>query len=66
MSYVEQQFHLLSACHTGQEGSYLDFESKALHSELWINLAREVGDKLKLWRKQPKDGDAPLVEIKAG
>ncbi|MBU4607887.1 MAG: acetyl-CoA decarbonylase/synthase complex subunit alpha, partial [Methanobacterium sp.] len=32
MDYMEEQnLHLLSACHTGQEGSNIDFESKALH-----------------------------------
>ncbi|MBI4813352.1 MAG: acetyl-CoA decarbonylase/synthase complex subunit alpha, partial [Methanobacterium sp.] len=32
MDYLEEQMiHLLSSCHTGQEGKSIDFESKALH-----------------------------------
>ena len=69
MSYVEQQLsHLLSACHTGQEGSYLAFESKALHSGVMDDLAREVGDIAQIVAlNMPKgDGDAPLVEMGVG
>lgn len=69
LSYVEQQLsHLLSACHTGQEGSYLDFESKALHSGVMDDLAREVGDIAQIVAlNMPKgDGDAPLVEMGVG
>ena len=69
LSYVEQQLsHLLSACHTGQEGSYLDFESKALHSGVMDDLAREVGDRAQIVALNlPKgDGDAPLVEMGVG
>ena len=45
LDYVEEQMiHLLSACHTGQEGSSIDFESKALHAGLMDNLGKEIGD----------------------
>jgi len=69
LSYVEQQLsHLLSACHTGQEGNNLDFESKALHSGVMDDLAREVGDIAQIVAlNMPKgDGDAPLVEMGVG
>lgn len=69
MGYVEEQLsHLLSACHTGQEGSNLDFESKALHSGVMDDLAREVGDIAQIVAlNMPKgDEDAPLVEMGVG
>lgn len=69
ISYVEEQMsHLLSACHTGQEGSSLDFESKALHSGMMDDLAREVGDIAQIVAlNMPKgDEDAPLVEMGMG
>jgi acetyl-CoA decarbonylase/synthase complex subunit alpha len=69
ISYVEEQLsHLLSACHTGQEGSSLDFESKSLHSGVMDDLAREVGDIAQIVAlNMPKgDGDAPLVEMGVG
>ncbi|PKL71256.1 MAG: acetyl-CoA decarbonylase/synthase complex subunit alpha, partial [Methanobacteriales archaeon HGW-Methanobacteriales-2] len=69
MGYVEEQLsHLLSACHTGQEGNSLDFESKSLHSGVMDDLAREVGDIAQIVAlNMPKgDGDAPLVEMGVG
>lgn len=69
LGYVEEQLsHLLSACHTGQEGSSIDFESKALHSGVMDDLAREIGDLAQIVALQmPKgDGDAPLVELGIG
>ena len=45
LEYVNQQLvHALSSSHTGQEGSYIDFESKALHISMIDNLAKEVAD----------------------
>jgi len=69
ISYVEEQMsHLLSACHTGQEGSSLDFESKALHSGMMDDLAREVGDIAQIVALNMPKGDenAPLVELGVG
>lgn len=69
MDYVEEQMsHLLSACHTGQEGSNIDFESKALHAGLMDDLARELGDIAQIVTlKMPKgDEDAPLIEMGLG
>jgi acetyl-CoA decarbonylase/synthase complex subunit alpha len=69
LNYTEEQLsHLLSACHTGQEGSYLDFESKALHAGLMDDLAREAGDLAQIVALgMPKgDEDAPLIEMGLG
>jgi anaerobic carbon-monoxide dehydrogenase, CODH/ACS complex subunit alpha len=69
LSYTEEQLsHLLSACHTGQEGSHLDFESKALHAGLMDDLAREAGDLAQIVALgMPKgDEDAPLIEMGLG
>ena len=69
MSYMEEQnLHLLSACHTGQEGNYLDFESKALHAGLMDNIGKEIGDIAQIAALDlPKgDSDVPLVELGVG
>ncbi|MGB9937391.1 MAG: CO dehydrogenase/acetyl-CoA synthase complex subunit alpha [Methanobacterium sp.] len=69
MDYMEEQnLHLLSACHTGQEGKSVDFESKAFHAGLMDNLGMEIGDIAQIVALNlPKgDGDAPLVELGMG
>ncbi len=43
--YIGQQVvHMLDAAHTGQEGSYLDYESKALHIGMLDHVGMEVAD----------------------
>ncbi|NIU38957.1 acetyl-CoA decarbonylase/synthase complex subunit alpha, partial [Candidatus Bathyarchaeota archaeon] len=45
LDYLEEQLtHLLSATHTGQEGSNLDFESKVFHAGMVDHVALEVAD----------------------
>lgn len=69
MSYMEEQnLHLLSACHTGQEGNHLDFESKALHAGLMDNIGKEIGDIAQIAALDlPKgEADVPLVELGIG
>ncbi|MHA1594930.1 MAG: CO dehydrogenase/acetyl-CoA synthase complex subunit alpha [Candidatus Baldrarchaeia archaeon] len=69
LKYVEEQLvQLLSATHTGQEGNYLDFESKALHVGMLDHLAMEIADIIQIVALNfPKgDPDAPLVEIGFG
>ncbi|MGB9837872.1 CO dehydrogenase/acetyl-CoA synthase complex subunit alpha [Methanothermobacter sp.] len=69
MDYAEEQTsHLLSACHTGQEGDSRDFESKAFHAGLMDDLVREVADIAQIVALDlPKgDEDAPLVELGFG
>ena len=68
LDYLEEQMvHLLSACHTGQEGNSHDFESKALHAGLMDNLGKEIGDIAQIVAlNMPKGEDAPLVELGLG
>lgn len=69
MDYMEEQnLHLLSACHTGQEGKSVDFESKAFHAGLMDTLGMEIGDIAQIVALNfPKgDADAPLVELGMG
>jgi len=69
MDYMEEQnLHLLSACHTGQEGNYLDFESKALHAGLMDHIGMEIGEISQIAALDlPKgDSDTPLVELGIG
>ncbi|MFC1905694.1 CO dehydrogenase/acetyl-CoA synthase complex subunit alpha, partial [Chloroflexota bacterium] len=45
VEYVESQLiHVVSSLHTGQEGSNLDYESKALHVSMLDLLVMEVAD----------------------
>jgi len=45
LDYCEKQVtHLLSATHTGQEGSNLDFESKVLHAGMVDQVGMEIAD----------------------
>jgi len=69
LSYVEEQVSQLLACtHTGQEGSYLDFESKALHAGMLDSLGKEVSDLIQIvaYDMPRGDEDAPLVECGMG
>lgn len=69
ISYIENQItHLLSATHTGQEGDYLEFESKALHAGMIDNLALEVADiaQISAYNFPKGKADSPLVEIGLG
>ena len=45
IEYVYKEItHLLDSTHTGQEGSYLDYESKALHASMLDHVGMEVAD----------------------
>ncbi len=45
LDYCEEQVtHLLSATHTGQEGSNIDFESKVLHAGMVDQVGMEIAD----------------------
>ncbi|MFQ6127197.1 MAG: CO dehydrogenase/acetyl-CoA synthase complex subunit alpha, partial [Candidatus Heimdallarchaeota archaeon] len=69
LEYIENQItSLLSATATGQEGDYLDFESKAFHAGMIDNLALEVADLIQISAYNfPKgEPDAPLIDIGAG
>ncbi|MHC1593464.1 MAG: CO dehydrogenase/acetyl-CoA synthase complex subunit alpha [Methermicoccaceae archaeon] len=69
LDYVEEQLaQLLASLHTGQEGSYLDFESKALHAGMLDHVGMEVADVSQVAAlNMPKaDENAELVEIGMG
>jgi len=69
LDYLEMEItHLLSATHTGQEGSELDFESKVLHAGMIDQVGMEVADmaQISAFGFPKGDPDAPLVEIGLG
>ena len=69
LDYLENQVtHLLSATHTGQEGSNLDFESKVLHAGMVDQVGMEVADiaQIAAYGFPKADPEAPLVELGFG
>lgn len=69
MEYVEKELqNVLASIHTGQEGDYLDFESKSLHAGMLDNIVKEVADIAQIVGYDfPRGGpDAPLVDIGVG
>lgn len=69
LDYVEMELtNCLSAAHTGQEGAFIDFESKNLHVSMIDNLAKEIADIAQIvgYDFPCGDPDAPLVEIGLG
>ncbi|WP_071907440.1 CO dehydrogenase/acetyl-CoA synthase complex subunit alpha [Methanobacterium congolense] len=69
IEYVEEQtLQLLSATHTGQEGNYMDFESKVLHAGLMDHVGMEVGDIAQIVALNLPKGseDTELVELGLG
>ncbi len=69
LDYVENQIvQGVAACHTGQEGSYIDFEAKALHIGLMDFVGMETADLIQITALNfPKgEGNTPLVEIGLG
>jgi len=69
LDYLERELtRLLSATHTGQEGSNIDFESKVLHAGMIDQVGMEVADIAQISALGfPKaDPEAPLAEIGLG
>ncbi|MHC1595009.1 MAG: CO dehydrogenase/acetyl-CoA synthase complex subunit alpha [Methanotrichaceae archaeon] len=69
LNYIEEEVaQLLACCHTGQEASYRDFDSKALHAGMLDSLGKEVSDMIQIiaYDMPRGDPDAPLVEIGMG
>jgi len=67
--YCEEQVtHLLSATHTGQEGSNLDFESKALHAGMVDQVGMEIADlaQISVLGFPKADPEAPLADLGYG
>ncbi|MBS7623254.1 CO dehydrogenase/acetyl-CoA synthase complex subunit epsilon, partial [Candidatus Bathyarchaeota archaeon] len=69
LDYLETQItHLLAATHTGQEGSELDFESKAFHAGMIDQVGMEIADiaQISAYGLPKADPNPPLVEIGLG
>ena len=66
IQYVESQLiHLVSSLNTGQEGSNLDFESKALHAGMLDLVAMEAADIAQIvgFNYPTSVADTPLVDL---
>jgi len=66
LDYCETEVtHLLAACHTGQEGSNIDFESKVFHAGMIDQVGMEVADMVQIsaYGFPKADPEAPLTEI---
>ncbi|MGC8939537.1 MAG: CO dehydrogenase/acetyl-CoA synthase complex subunit alpha [Candidatus Bathyarchaeia archaeon] len=69
LDYLETQVtHLLSAVHTGQESSNIDFESKVFHAGMIDQVGMEVADmaQISAFGFPKADPEAPLVELGLG
>lgn len=69
LDYCEEQVtHLLSATHTGQEGSNLDFESKVLHAGMVDQVGMEIADlaQISILGFPKADPEAPLTDLGFG
>ncbi|MBY8997626.1 MAG: CO dehydrogenase/acetyl-CoA synthase complex subunit epsilon [Candidatus Thorarchaeota archaeon] len=69
LDYCETQMtHTLSATATGQEGSWMDFESKVFHAGMIDQLSMEIADlaQVSTLGMPMADPDAPLVESGIG
>ncbi|MHC1600442.1 MAG: CO dehydrogenase/acetyl-CoA synthase complex subunit alpha [Candidatus Methanospirareceae archaeon] len=71
--YIEEQIvQLADALHTGQEGSYMDFESKALHMGMLDSLSKEAADIIQIacygmpTSFEGHGPDVPLVDVGIG
>jgi len=66
LDYCEKQVtHLLSATHTGQEGSNIDFESKVLHAGMVDQVGMEIADlaQISVLGFPKADPEAPLTDL---
>ncbi|MFH1087803.1 MAG: acetyl-CoA decarbonylase/synthase complex subunit alpha, partial [Chloroflexota bacterium] len=66
MEYVSGQLiHLVSALHTGNEGSSLDYESKALHAGMLDMVSMEAADlaQISAFKYPTSVANTPLVEL---
>ncbi len=69
LRYCEEQIvQVVDAIHTGQEGSYLDYESKAFHLGMLDSLGKEIADIAQICAfGLPKGEDnQPLIEVGMG
>jgi acetyl-CoA decarbonylase/synthase complex subunit alpha len=66
LDYVFKEIaHLLDSTHTGQEGSALDYESKALHASMLDHVGMEVADIAQIvgFGFPTSVADTPIVEL---
>jgi acetyl-CoA decarbonylase/synthase complex subunit alpha len=66
VEYVERELiHLVSSLHTGQEGSNLDFESKALHAGMLDHVVMEAADIAQIigFKYPTSVAETPLVDL---
>lgn len=66
IEYVYKELtHLLDSVHTGQEGSPLDYESKALHAGMLDHVGMEVADIAQIvgFNYPTSVADTPLVDL---
>jgi anaerobic carbon-monoxide dehydrogenase, CODH/ACS complex subunit alpha len=66
LEYVFKEIaHLLDSCHTGQEGSALDYESKALHASMLDHVGMEIADIAQIvgFNYPTSVADTPLVDM---
>jgi acetyl-CoA decarbonylase/synthase complex subunit alpha len=66
IEYVYKEIaHLLDSTHMGQEGSYLDYESKALHAGMLDHVGMEVADIAQIvgFNYPTSVADTPLVDL---
>jgi acetyl-CoA decarbonylase/synthase complex subunit alpha len=69
LDYCERQVTaLLSATHTGQEGSNLDFESKVFHAGMVDQVGMEIADlaQISVYGFPKADPEAPLTDLGFG
>ena len=69
LDYLETQINqLLSATHTGQEGSNIDFESKVFQAGMIDQVGMEIADmaQVSVYGFPKADPEAPLVDIGYG
>ena len=69
LEYVERQIvQTIASVHTGQEGDWIDYESKVLHLGMLDHVAMEVADVVQVVTLGfPKaDPEAPLVDLGIG
>jgi acetyl-CoA decarbonylase/synthase complex subunit alpha len=66
IEYVYKEIaHLLDSTHMGQEGSYLDYESKSLHAGMLDHVGMEVADIAQIvgFNYPTSVADTPLVDL---
>jgi acetyl-CoA decarbonylase/synthase complex subunit alpha len=66
VEYVEGELiHLISSLHTGQEGSNLDYESKAMHASMLDHVAMEAADIAQIigFKYPTSVAETPLVDL---